>query len=124
MHNLKVSHLQVTVHTSSTYRLSERYNRVLSAYMLTLSFKEDSFKPLTLGSSLSRGARGSTARANKRGDKGQPCRVPLCKEKEGDNQPLINTIEQGLMKEGPKPNAARVAKRKSHSMESNAFSLV
>lgn len=54
-----------------------------------------SLNPWILGSSLSHTASSSAARANERGDNGQPCRVPLCRGKEEDSHPLTATLEQG-----------------------------
>lgn len=45
--------------------------------------------PDVKGSSCRAWAKGSTARANKNGDRGHPCRVALDREIDGEKFPLI-----------------------------------
>lgn len=74
--------------------------------------------------------RGSRISVKRRGDRGHPCLVPLCKSNWADIMPFVNTTAHGFecsiltqeMNPSPKPKAFRVLIEKDHSTQSNVFS--
>lgn len=72
---------------------------------------------------------GSMTRSKRRGDNGQPCRVPLWTVKYCELKLLVLTLAWGAAyniwiqetKTGPEPNLLRVLKRCSYSIRSKAF---
>lgn len=75
-------------------------------------------------------AKGSRISAKRRGDRGHPCLVPLCKSNCGEIMPFVKTAARGFeysnliqdMNPFPKPKAFKVAIKKGHSTLSNALS--
>ena len=70
--------------------------------------------------------------ANKEGESGHPCLVPLCNTKLGDVSPLLVTEAIGelysvliqLINVSPNPNVSNVVNRNVQFSLSNAFSLI
>lgn len=70
-------------------------SRISSAYNAILWTLSPTITPCTSCCDLITSARGSSARANSSGDRGQPCRVLLCIVKGGDWTPLVMTQADG-----------------------------
>lgn len=108
----------------------EIYRSRSSTYNETLWVTLNHVMPLKPSSARSQMARGSIAMANRSGDRGQPCLVPLQSEKGGYNMPLVWTDAVGdeynnlthRIKFPPRPNLSIASYRYPHSTLSNAFS--
>lgn len=72
---------------------SVRYRRASSAYNI---FSSITVTPLTESSALIMAARGSIASANRPGGKGQPCLVPLPREKGRDSELFMDILGQNI----------------------------
>ena len=92
---------------------SDRYKRMSSAYSeIRSSPPPEISQPESWASALIQYARGSMAMAKSRGDRGQPCLVPLRIGNGSDRQPLTLTyalvspyrVRTHLLKWGPKRN--------------------
>ena len=66
-----------------------------SANRATLNFSCPMGRPCRRGDEERRRERGSVARLKSRGDRGQPCLVPLCRRKGEDCIPAAVTVAEG-----------------------------
>lgn len=108
---------------------SLKYNNMSSAYREIRSSRCPVRNPATSGEERMRHARGSMAIANKSGDRGQPCLVPLCNAKESDSRPFARILAVGALysrrthdlKTGPNPILSSTAQRNDYSTLSKAL---